>query len=133
MKKLINLIISAAIGVVVLYMISIVLAVVVLVVVLIVNRIVAYRKKHRRFTDWEYKFSNHKREIVGDRMQIKRTFHFERHDRVLNTIEIKEDIRLTPISNYNNLQAEEMAEWLAYKRIEKPFMDKKLKDYYNNL
>lgn len=133
MKKLFNLIIATVIGVIVLYVISLVIASIVLAVIFIVNRILAYRKKHRRFTDWEYKYNHHLNERVGSKMQIRRTFYFERLDRVTNTIEIKEDVKITPINDYDNLKAEEFSEWLAFKTIEKRFTDQKLKEYYSGV
>lgn len=133
MKKLINFLIAAAIGIAILYMISVVLAIVVLVVAAIVNRIMTYRKKHRRFTDWDYKYTRQANEKVGNHMQIKRTFIFERFDRFTNAVEIKEDIRITPIKDYDNLKAEEFAEWLSCKTIEKRFNDQKVMEYYSSI
>jgi hypothetical protein len=129
-KKLINFIIGAIIGVVVLYMISIILAAIVLGVAVIVNRIIAYRKKHRRFTDWEYKYARSKNEMLGNSMQIRRTFYFERLDKLTNIVEVREEVKITPIRDYDNFKAEEMAEWLAYKNYEKKFMDIKLKSSF---
>lgn len=133
MKKLINFIIAAAIGVAILYMISLVLASIVLVVMVIVNRIIAYRKKHRRFTEWEFQFSRLDRETIGDRMQFKRTYYYERFDRVLNITETHEDIKVTPIKDYDNIKAEEFAEWLINKNFEKRFIDQKVRSQMSGI
>lgn len=135
MKKLINFLVGAVIGVIVLYIISFVLACIVTVIIVIVNRVIAYRKKHRRFTDWVYKSNRQSTEEVGSQIQIKRVFYYERFDRVLNITETKEDVRITLLKGRteNERYAEELDEWFAFKKTEKVLIDQEVQRYYSTL
>jgi len=94
----------------------------------------AYKKKHRRFTDWEYKSSRLIKEEVGNQIQFKRIIYYQRFDRVLNVIENKEEILLTPAKSCSavDIYSAERSEWFAFKEIERKLNQKALKEYYSN-
>ena len=132
MRKLINFIISAAIALVVLYTISVILVCVVAVIITVVNRVLVYRKRNRRFTDWKYKSNRLFQEEVGGQVQFKRIFYYERTDKVLNTIETKEEIMLTPIQGQSNsdFYRAEAEEWFKYKQRHQSLIEKEARQYY---
>lgn len=135
MKKIINIIIVAVIGFLVLYAISVILVCVVAVILTIANRIIAYRKKHRRFTDWTYKSNSLFKEEVGNQSRLKRIFYYERTDKVLNIIETKEEIMLTPIQGQSNsdFYKAEAAEWFKYKQHHQSLIEKEARQHYSTV
>lgn len=132
MNRLINYVLRAAIAIVILYMISFVLAAIVTVIFVIINRIIAYRKKHRRFTDWEYQFCKSEKKEVDGQLVIERKFIYERFDRVLQITERKEELTSTTLSNQSNIENSDFAEWLRYKAKEQALTDAKVRAYYSN-
>lgn len=101
MDKLISYLIKLAIAALFLYFIGFVLAGIIAVVCLIINRIIAYRNKNKRFTDWEFKYSRVNKMWDNNGNKYVRIEVYERFDRVLNikeerqeniAIRIKEDL-----------------------------------------
>lgn len=133
MKKLINFIVGAIIGFVVLYAISVILVCVVAVILTVVNRVIAYRKKHRRYTDWVYKSNRLFEEEVNGQIQFKRIFYLERTHRVHNLTEIKEEIMITPVQGRSNKDyyKAEAEEWFKWRQHQTSLIAKEVQQRYS--